>query len=65
MKLQQNVLMTDLRNLLNDCDRNYNFKVFKPDAPGFLKLFLFARQYVCVYVCVCPEGINNQWCDMV
>ena len=31
-------------------------------APGFLKLLLFAHQYVCVCV-LAPEGINNQWCD--
>ena len=38
-------------------------------APGFLKLLLFALYAcVCVYVSVCvsaPEGINNQWRDMV
>ena len=29
-------------------------------APGFLKLFLCGRLYVCVYVCVsAPEAINN------
>ena len=36
-------------------------------APGFLKLFWFARRYVCVCVSVCvsaPEAINNQWRDI-
>ena len=42
----------------------------RPRAPGFLKLLWFAHQYSCVCVClsVCvsvPEGINNQWRDMV
>ena len=32
-------------------------------APGFLKSFLFACQYVCLCVCP-PQGINNQWCDI-
>ena len=33
---------------------------------SFLKLFLFVRWYVCMFVCVsAPEGINNQWHDMV
>ena len=31
-------------------------------APGFLKLLWFTRWYVCVSA---PEGINNQWPDMV
>ena len=36
-------------------------------APGFLKLFWFAHQYVvCVCVCVStPKAIKNQWHDMV
>ena len=50
----------------------------RPRAPGFLKLFWFMCWYVCVSVCLCicvsvylcvcasaPEGINNQWHDMV
>ena len=37
----------------------------RPRAPGFLKLFWFARRYVCVCVCVsAPEAINNQWRDI-
>ena len=35
---------------------------------GNLKLLSFARRYVCLCMCVCvsaPEGINNQWRDMV
>ena len=41
----------------------------RPRAPGFLKLLWSMCWYV--YVCVCvlcvpaPEGINNQWRDMV
>ena len=46
--------------------------IFKPGAhrtqagaPGFLKLFLCGRLYVCLCVCVSiPEAINNLWCDM-
>ena len=33
-------------------------------APGFLKLLWFMHQYACVCVSA-PEGINNQWCNMV
>ena len=34
-------------------------------APGFLKLFLFAHQYVCLTVSVStPEGVNNHWHDI-
>ena len=38
-------------------------------APGFLKLFLCVRLYVCLCVCVClcvsaPKIINNQWRDV-
>ena len=49
-------------------------ELFKPGAcglrlhmPGFLKLLWFACRYMCVCVCLCvhPEGINNQWHDMV
>ena len=29
-------------------------------APGFLKLFLCGR----LYVCACPEATNNKWHDM-
>ena len=37
-----------------------------PRIPGFLKSFLLACRYVCMSVCVsAPEGINNQWHDMV
>ena len=35
-----------------------------PCAPDFLKLLWFTRWYVCVCVST-PEGINNQWRDMV
>ena len=47
--------------------------VFKPGvcgrrlcAPGFLKLLWSACRYarVCVCLCVRPEAINKQWCDM-
>ena len=31
-------------------------------APGFLKLLWFTHWYACVSS---PEGINNQWRDMV
>ena len=31
-------------------------------SPGFLKLFLCRRLYVCVCICVsAPEAINNYW----
>ena len=33
---------------------------FGQRAPGFLKLILCGRLYVCVFVCVsAPEAINN------
>ena len=43
------------------------FHIIKPgtcqqqaSAPGFFKLFLCGRLYVCVFVCVsAPEAINN------
>ena len=41
----------------------------QPCTPGFLKSLSFVRQYACmcisVCLCVCPEGIDNQWHDMV
>ena len=44
-----------------------NFKpkmIFKPGAPGFYRLILFAK-YVCVCVCVsAPKVSNNQWRDV-
>ena len=51
-------------------------RMAKSLMPGFLKLHLFVRWYVCVCVSVCacvcvcicvsaPEGINNQWHGMV
>ena len=40
--------------------RTSNRKIVKPGAPGFLKLFLCRRLYVCVLVCLCvcvrPQG---------
>ena len=39
-------------------------------APGFLKLFLCGRLYVCLYVCVymcvcvCPPPTLSMWHDM-
>ena len=40
-----------------------------PRAPGFLKLFWFARQYVCVSLSVCPPPwalitSGMIWCDI-
>ena len=52
----------------------YSYHIFKPGVhglrlhvPGFLKLLWFVCRYVCVFVCLCvrPQGINDQWRDMV
>ena len=54
---------------ISKCDNDFLTRRARPNrAPDFLKLLWLARQYTYVCVCVCvstPEGINNQWRDMV
>ena len=57
---------TGLKNSIQQQDILNQTRGGRSRAPGFLKLLWFTCRYVCLSVCVStPEGINNQWHDMV